>query len=364
MTPSLNRVVSFLKTYRKYFISIFVLIIAVSTIKIIRYYITTPEADDLYEEYFKDSYKIHSIRVPKNLNFAGEKVPVSNPSVKEAIEKELIAATFWKSQSLLLHKRASRWFPVIEPILKKNEIPDDFKYIAIIESQLTNVVSPQGATGFWQIVESTANSYGLEISEDVDERYHVIKATEAACKYFKEAHKQFGNWILVAASYNRGIGGIQVQMDKQNVDNYFDLELNKETSKYIYRLLATKEILSRPKVYGYVIRKKDLYKPLYTKKIVIDSTIHDLSAFAIKQGINFAALKSFNPWLKTNKLNNPNKKKYTFDIPKGEVSIYDMRSLMETTSINKNTKDSTITPAPKPEDSLNTKGAGKSFIEQ
>jgi hypothetical protein len=186
------------------------------------------------------------------------------------------------------------------------------------------VVSPQGATGFWQLIETTASTYGLEISEDVDERYNVTKATEAAAKYFKESYKQFNNWTLVAASYNRGMGGIQTQLDKQKVSSYFDLMLNDETSRYVYRLLAIKEIISRPKVYGYVLRKKDLYPPIITKKITVDTTISNLTDFAIKQGINYKLLKTFNPWLKTNTLNNTNKKKYIIEIPKSNVNIYDM----------------------------------------
>lgn len=318
-----NNCLLFLKIYKRYFVSFIALVFIVSFIKIFTFSKNEAITDDSYEEYFNNSYKIFSIRIPKNLNFANEQVPYKNFIVREAIERELIINTYWQSQTLLLHKRANRWFPIIEPILEKNDIPNDFKYIALIESQLTNVVSPQGAAGFWQIIESTASSYGLEISEDVDERYNVIKATEAACKYFKESYKQFGNWTLVAASYNRGMGGIQTQLEKQKVDNYFDLMLNDETSRYVYRLLAMKEIISRPKVYGYILRKKDLYPLVSTKKIIIDTTITDLTTFSINQKINLKILKTFNPWLQTNKLSNENKKKYIIEIPKGNVNIYD-----------------------------------------
>jgi membrane-bound lytic murein transglycosylase D len=233
----------------------------------------------------------------------------------------------------LLHKRANRWFPLIEPILKENGIPEDFKYIALIESQLTNVVSPQGATGFWQIVEPTGKQYGLEITEEVDERYDVVKSTRAACKYFKEAYKIFNNWTLVAASYNRGMGGVEAAMNKQKVDNYYDLLLTEETARYVYRLLAIKEIISRPKVYGYILRKKDLYPAIPTKKIQIDSSIGDLAAFAISQKINYKILKTFNPWLKTNTLTNPGNKKYTFEIPKNNTEIYDLDGNYEGSNI-------------------------------
>lgn len=279
--------------------------------------------DEDYTVNFNDSSKIISIHIPKNLNFAGEKVPTTNFKTRKSIEKEIIASTYWKSQSLLLHKRANRWFPIIEPILKQNNIPDDFKYIALIESQLTNAISPKGATGFWQFVEPTAKGYNLEITEDVDERYSVIKSTYAACKYFKEAHKLFNNWTLVAASYNRGIGGIQTQLNKQNKNEYYDLLLTKETSRYIFRLLAMKEIISRPKVYGYEITKKNRFPSPITKKTTIDSTIHDLTFFAAQQGTEIRFLKAVNPWLRSNKLMNSENKKYILEIPKNNNFIYD-----------------------------------------
>jgi hypothetical protein len=299
-------------------------ILLISLIKLFSYSYSDTISDSAYEDYFNASYKTFSVRIPKNLNFAGEKTPIMDFSVREAMERELVVNTYWQSQSLLLHKRANRWFPVIEPILQKNGIPDDFKYIALIESQLTNVVSPQGATGFWQIVESTGSNYGMEISEDVDERYNVARSTEAACRYFNESYKIFNNWTLVAASYNLGIGGVQAQLDKQKVKSYYDLALTEETARYVYRILAMKEIISRPKVYGYMLRKKDLYPPVATKKVAVDSTIHDLADFAIAQGINYKILKLFNPWLRTNTLTNPTKKKYLIEIPKGSMNIYDM----------------------------------------
>jgi len=320
----LNNILFFLKSSKKYFIAFAAVLLLISIVKLFSYSFTDNLSDSAYENYFNTSYKTFSIRVPKNLNFAGEKTPITDFSVKESAEKELVVNTYWQSQSLLLHKRANRWFQIIEPILKKNDVPEDFKYIALIESQLTNAVSPQGATGFWQIIESTGLSYGMEINEDVDERYHVVKSTETACKYFKEAYKIFNNWTLVAASYNLGMGGVQGQLNKQKVKSYYDLALNEETARYVYRILAMKEIISRPKVYGYLLRKKDLYPPLSTKKITIDTTIQNLADFAIAQGINYKILKLFNPWLRTNSLENESKKKYVIEIPKGTMNIYDM----------------------------------------
>ncbi len=224
---------------------------------------------------------------------------------------------------MLLAKRANRWFPIIEPILKRNNIPEDFKFIALVESQLSNVVSPQGAAGFWQFIPATAKTYGLEINDEVDERYDVTKSTEAACKYFAEAYKQFGSWTLVAASYNLGMTGVQAQLDKQKVKTFYDLLLTDETSRYIFRILSIKEIISHPKLYGYLLRKKDLYPVIPTKKIVVDSAIHNLADFAIANNINYKILKIFNPWLRQNVLTNVDKKKYPILIPQGTVNIYD-----------------------------------------
>jgi LysM repeat protein len=313
-----------LNQYKRYFIAFGSILLLLSIIKLFSYSFSDSVSDANYEDYFNTSYKVFSIRIPKNLNFAGEKTPIRDFSVREAMERELVINTYWQSQTLLLHKRANRWFPVIDPILKKNDIPEDFKYIPLIESQLTNVVSPQGATGFWQLVEPTAKQYGLEITEDVDERYNVVKSTEAACKYFKESYKEFDNWTLVAASYNLGMTGIQSQLNRQKVSSYYDVLLTEETARYIYRLLAMKEIISRPKVYGFILRKKDLYPVIPTKRIVIDSSIRSLADFAITEGINYKYLKLFNPWLRTGSLSNPDKKKYIIEVPKNGNKFYDL----------------------------------------
>jgi hypothetical protein len=313
-----------LKKYNKYLIAFGGMVILLSVLKVFTYSVSDSSSDSAYEDYFNAGYKVFSIRIPKNLAFADEKVPTTDFSVREAIERELIVNTYWQSQSLLLHKRANRWFPLIEPILEKHGIPEDFKYLALIESQLTNAVSPKGATGFWQIVEPTALGYGMEINEEVDERYNVIRSTEAACRYFKEAYKMFHNWTLVAASYNLGMGGIEGQLRKQKVDSYYDLMLNEETGRYVYRILAMKEIISRPKVYGFMLRKKDLYPSLPTKKISVDTTINNLADFALSQGINYKILKTFNPWLLGNTLTIKESKKYVLELPKGNMNIYDL----------------------------------------
>jgi membrane-bound lytic murein transglycosylase D len=313
-----------IKEFKRYFIAFTAVLLFLSILKLFVFSFSDSISDANYEDYFNASYKVFSIRIPKNLNFAGEKTPIRDFSVREAMERELVINTYWQSQTLLLHKRANRWFPVIEPILKKNDIPEDFKYIPLIESQLTNAVSSQGATGFWQLVEPTAKEYGLEITEDIDERYNVIKSTEAACKYFKEAYKQFNNWTLVAASYNLGMTGVQSQLNRQKASSYYDILLTEETARYVYRILAMKEIISRPKVYGFILRKKDLYPVIPTKKLIIDSTIHNLADFALREGINYKYLKLFNPWLRTNILSNPDKKKYILELPKNGNKFYDL----------------------------------------
>mgnify|MGYP000337546132 CR=1 FL=1 len=271
--------------------------------------------DELYWKSFLAHNQISSVPIPRGLNFAGEKVPIYDFTVIESMERELLVNTYFHSQSLLMHKRANRWLPTISRVLKKYGVPDDFKYIALIESNLSNVVSPKGATGFWQILESTAKEYGLEINDEVDERYHVEKATEAASKYILNAYKTLGSWTLAAASYNIGIDGLKKQLEKQKSTSYYDLSLNDETARYVFRILAVKEIITNPKNYGFILRKKDLYPAINTKKIHIDSSITDFGDFAQKNNISYKILKYFNPWLKRPILTNKNKKTYFIDIP-------------------------------------------------
>lgn len=358
--PNSNKYIRMLVSSKKYLFGVGAVIVLLSIFKLFSYSLSDNLSDSDYEDYFNANYKVFSIRIPKNLNFAGEKVPITDFSVREAVERELVVNTYWQSQSLLLHKRANRWFPVIEPILKKHGIPEDFKYIALIESQLTNAVSPKGATGFWQFIETTATGYGMEVCEEVDERYHVEKSTEAACKYFKESYKIFNNWTLVAASYNLGMGGINNQLTKQKVNSYYDLLLNEETGRYVYRILAMKEIIGRPKVYGYMLRKKDLYPFMPTKKIIVDSSIHNLADFALAQNINYKILKLFNPWLRANTLSNPENKKYVIEIPKNSIQVYDMDGNYEdndTTKTADTSKFITITPVIPQDSTLKTSQA-------
>ncbi|MFI5164670.1 MAG: lytic transglycosylase domain-containing protein [Bacteroidia bacterium] len=277
--------------------------------------------------------------IPKDLQFANEKVPVYDFTVTESMERELLVNTYFHSQTILMHKRANRWLPFIAAILQKNGVPDDFKYIALIESNLSNTVSPKGATGFWQFLDGSGKQYGLEINDEIDERYNIEKSTEAACKYFKDAYKTFGNWTLAAASYNSGMDGLKTQIDKQKVNSYYDLALNDETARYIFRILAVKEIISKPKEYGYQLRKKDLYPVIPTQKTQIDSSITDLADFAIKNKVSYKILKYFNPWLRKNFLSNKNKKSYFIEFPKPGYNEEYMAHLASSDSLGMRTDD-------------------------
>lgn len=252
---------------------------------------------------------------PAQIDFADEPVPLQIADVQERLDRELLVNKHLNASTLLILKRARRAFAVIEPILKKNGIPDDFKYLAVIESGLVNAVSPAGAKGIWQFMPETAKEIGLEVNENVDERYHLEKATEAACAYFLKAKEKLGNWTLVAASFNAGGAGIKKQLDVQKVSNYYDLLLNDETSRYIFRILALKQIMRQPDKYGFPITENEQYKIITTRKIAIDSSVSDLASLAIQQGINYKILKIHNPWLRSNKLINLNNKKYQLEIP-------------------------------------------------
>lgn len=273
------------------------------------------KSDELYKDHVEENYKVFSLATPDEVWFAGEQVPLEIFGVREKLDRELLVNTYWHSNTFLLFKRTNRWFPVIEPILEKNGVPDDFKYLAVIESGLTNAVSPAGATGFWQFMKSTGDSYGLEISSEVDERYHVEKSTEAACKYLLDAYERFGDWALVAASYNMGMGGVDKQLDRQQVESYWDLLLNEETGRYVYRIIAIKEILNNSSDYGFVLRPKDLYQPYTTRVVQVDSTVDDFAVFAQNQGVTYNVLKTLNPWLRQAELTNRSRKSYEILLP-------------------------------------------------
>ncbi len=260
-------------------------------------------------------YRITSIEIPENLNFAGEAVPSDDPEVMERIDREFLVNTYWQSNAVLLIKRANKYFPIIEPILAKNGIPDDFKYLAVTESGLQNTTSPAGATGFWQIMKTTAKDYGLEVNENIDERYHLEKSTEVACKYLKSSKEKFGNWTMAAAAYNAGPAGMSKYMGIQKADDYYDLLLGEETGRYVFRILAIKEILSDPEKYGFHIEKKDLYSSVPTFNVEVNEPIANFADFAKLYEVNYKILKRHNPWLREPHLNNTSGKRYTLEIP-------------------------------------------------
>lgn len=275
--------------------------------------------DESYKDHVTENYKVFSLPTPSEVDFCGEAVPLDRFGVREKLDRELLVNTYWHSNTFLAFKRANRWFPAIEKILKEEGVPEDFKYLALVESGLTDAVSPAGARGFWQFMPKTAESYGLEINDEVDERYHLEKATRAACAYLKESYKNFKDWALVAASYNMGVGGMNKQLNRQQVEEYWDLLLNEETGRYVYRILALKEILNNSEEYGFVVRPKDLYAPHNTRSIEVDSAVGDWAVWAKENDANYNVLKSLNPWLRDRSLSNKAGKSYEVLLPvKGE----------------------------------------------
>lgn len=266
--------------------------------------------------------RIYSPPIPDTMNFCGERVPLEDFDVRERIDREFLVNTYWHSAMLLYIKRANRWFPLIEKILQKNGIPDDFKYMAVAESGLTNTVSPEGATGFWQLMEPAAKKYGLEINKEVDERYNVAKSTQAACDYLKEAHAMFGTWTLTAASYNNGTNGIENQIGRQQTKNYYNMYLTEETYRFVARIVTIKEIFKNPHKYGFYFSQKDIYPRFDTYAVKVNYAVKDFAQFAKNYGINYKILKIFNPWLRDNFLKNKSRKTYVLEIPKeGEIKI-------------------------------------------
>lgn len=273
-------------------------------------------------EEFPQGYKIISPKIPNHISIFGEGVPLENFEVYERIDRELLVNTYWHSSTALAIKRASRWFPVIEPVLKQYNIPDDFKYLAVVESNLENVVSSAGATGYWQFIKSAAKQYGLEVNDEVDERYHIEKSTEAACKYLLDAFNKFGNWTMAAASYNAGVNGIEKWSGLQKTTNYWNLVLGSETSRYVSRIVAMKLIMENPKNYGYDLNDEDLYNPLKFKEIELSTTVTDFADYAKSLGINYKTLKLYNPWLRDTALKNKNGTVYKIKVPEeGSINL-------------------------------------------
>ncbi|SCX96289.1 Transglycosylase SLT domain-containing protein [Nonlabens sp. Hel1_33_55] len=260
-------------------------------------------------------YTIHSLPMPENLTFAGEAVPLDDPDIQERFDNELLSNVYFQSNAVKLIKKSKKYFPIIEPILKENGIPDDFKYLAVAESALTNAVSPAGARGFWQLMPATARELGMEVNDNVDERYDMVKSTVAATQYLKDSKKNFGTWTLAAAAYNAGNAGVNREQNRQESEEYYDLLLNQETARYVFRILALKEILEKPTAYGFDVDSAHLYTNVPVKKLKVDYEIDDLVAFAKANNISYKVLKIHNPWLRETKLNNKSGKTYYISIP-------------------------------------------------
>ena len=267
------------------------------------------------EQQSSQTLRVEALDIPNVMTFAGERVPLQDTDVRERLDREIHVNTYWHSNMLLMIKKANRFFSEIEPLLKKYNLPDDFKYLAVAESGLDNVTSHAGASGFWQFMKATGKEYGLEINNYVDERYNLELATKVAAQYLINSKELFGSWTNAAAAYNAGNAGITKQMKRQDATDYYSLLLNSETGRYVFRILAFKEILSNPEKYGFYVDQQDLYQAIPTKTIIIDTPVEDFAKFAKQQGINYKILKIHNPWLRDTYLKNASGKAYSIKIP-------------------------------------------------
>ena len=266
------------------------------------------------------------IKVPASMTFCGETIDLTRFDRRERMDRELLAFTYMHSTTIQLIKRANRYFPIVESILRENGVPDDFKYLMSIESNNNPLArSVAGAAGLWQFMPATGREFGLEVGNSVDERYHVEKATRAACKYLKQAYARFGNWVSVAASYNAGQGRISRELEQQYEENALDLQLVEETSRYVYRILAVKMLFADPTKFGFHLRASDLYPPIPYREIKVEKTIEDLPRFAKGQGITYALLRNMNPWLRSRSLHVHGSKVYYLRIPDTESMHYNPR---------------------------------------
>lgn len=273
-------------------------------------------------------------QLPDKINFAGEAVPMDNFDIRESLDRELLIFANFHSQTILFLKKLPRYFAIIEPILKKNDIPNDFKYLALAESYFVDkALSPAGALGIWQFMKAAAMAHGLEINNEVDERLNIEKATQAACSYLNESYQRYRNWTMVAASYNAGMNGIDRQIDIQDSRNYYDLLLNEETGRYIFRILALKTVMTNPEKYGFSVDEKDKYPVIPTKTVEIKGPITNMVSFAHSHQINYKILKYFNPWLRQPELKNPKNKKYLIKIPERGFREFTYEPGMENANI-------------------------------
>ncbi|MEN8157104.1 MAG: lytic transglycosylase domain-containing protein [Bacteroidota bacterium] len=298
---------------RGLFISLFVLAGGMAILVATTGYSGDNEGDGLSDN--RESFAVYGAEMPGQVTFAGEPVPLDLFDVKESLDRELLSNTYFHSHTIRLIKLANRYFPEIEPVLRESLVPDDFKYLAVAESGLTQAVSPAKAVGFWQLLKGTAQDYGLETGSEVDERYHIGKSTGAACQYLIDSYRKYGNWTMTAASYNAGRKGMNRQIDRQKKENYYDLLLNEETARYLYRVISFKLIFENPEAYGFNISKNELYPQIPVRTVTVDSTVADFADFAAQHGTNYKILKFLNPWLRDNKLTNAGGKSYEILLP-------------------------------------------------
>ncbi len=273
------------------------------------------DSEEVLQRAISNNYRIYSPILPDTMSFAGEKVPLSTYYVHEGLDLEVITNMYRHSSTMLYFKRANRYFPIIEPILKKNGIPSDFKYLCVIESGLTNATSPAKAQGFWQFIPSTGANYGLTVNDEIDMRNNLTASTEAACKYIRSLYNKFHSWTAAAAAYNCGENGLARRISKQSTDNYYDLWLNSETSRYVYRILAMKLIMQNPQKYGFHLRQCDLYPPIPTRAATLSGQNVDLYEFARSNGTSYKMLRMLNPWIQTDVLKNKSNQKYMVQLP-------------------------------------------------
>lgn len=294
-------------------ISIAVAVLGVGAVSI--YAVQEVPADEIVERKIYNDYKVYALPIPEKLEFAGEPVPLHNPDIRERMDRELLVNAYWQSNGLLLFKRAHKYFPQVEPLLKQYGIPDDFKYLMVAESALDFKSSPVGASGLWHFMKATGTEYGLEINDYVDERYDLQKSTYVAAQYLKRAKERFGSWTMAAAAYNAGVAGMNRQIGRQGQTDYYDLLLNDETSRYVFRIIALKEIMTHPQKYGFHFREKDLYPQIPTYKVKVDYSVDDWAEWVKQYDINYKILKIHNPWLRDTYLKNPKGKEYFIEIP-------------------------------------------------
>jgi len=241
---------------------------------------------------------VKPFEVPQQLSFCDEVLPLDRLDVQEKLDREILVNSYWQSNNLLMLKRSTKYFPIIEPILEKHSIPSDFKYLALIESGLQNVVSPAGAAGYWQIMKSTGRENGLIVDSEIDERYHIIKSTEVACAYLNEAYERFGNWTLAAASYNMGMAGTDRKLTEQRVSSYYDLLLNSETARYVYRIAAVKHIHENLEYFGYVFHEDYGYALPEFDTLQVSGPVNSWIDWALDHGTTYNTLREYNPWIR------------------------------------------------------------------